>query len=1039
MLNTLIKFVLSQRLLVSMATLALSVAGVIAWRLLPIDAFPDVTNVQVMVLTEAPGLASVDVEQRVTFPVERSLQGLPKVRQIRSMSKAGFSQVIAVFEDDVDTYFARQLVFERLQYAKEELPPGVEPEMGPISTGLGEIYQYTLESPTRSPMELRTIQDWLISPQLRAIAGVNEVNSFGGFVKQYQVSVDPARLLKYNLTLSTILAGLERNNANAGGSFLTRDWEQAYVRGVGLFASMADIENVVLHAKDGTPVYLKDVADVAVGPQTRQGAVTQDGKGETVAGMVIMLRGANSKIVVDSVKKAIPAIQACLPKDVSIKPFYDRTSLIQACVKTVTDALLEGGIFVVLVLFLLLGNFTGAIIVALALPFTAFIAFVLMGWQGVTANLMSLGGLALALGMVVDASVVVTENIARHLSERAGENIPKRTVVYEAIAEVARPILFAILIIVVVLLPLFTLEQMEGKMFKPLALTMCFAMAGSLLVALTITPVLCSLFLKGHTTTRDNLCLRAIKAVYLPVLGAVMRFKWTTILAALTLFVATMFIVPRLGTEFLPQLDEGSLAINCVRLPSASLDGSVAVGTEMEKRLLKFPEVETVVTKTGRAEISEDPMGPEQNDLVIMLHPEKAWTTGRTKEQLIKAMQQELAVIPGVRLSFSQPIALRVNELISGVKSDLAVKVFGPDLTVLKPQADKIASALGGVRGAEDVKVEQISGAAQIEIVADRQAIARYKIDLADINELIETAVGGKVATTMVEGQMRFAVLVRYPEKDRCDIEALSRLLVPAPDGSRIPLSRLAAIRETESPAQVSREKGMRRVVVECNIRGRDMGSFVAETRRALQPIVGSLPAGYFLEYGGQFENQQRAMQRLTVVVPVSILLIFLMLFSALNSVRNAAMVLANLPFALVGGVLTMAALKINLSVSTAIGFIVLFGTAVGNGVLLVAFFSQLRQQGLSAEEAVRKGCELRLRPLTMTTLTSVLGLLPMIYATGSGSEIQRPLAAVILGGLASSLALTLLVLPAIYSLAESRRERKETPPEPMRTGRSAP
>ena len=1026
MLNNFIKFILTQRLMVIMAAAAVSVAGVIAWRMLPIDAFPDVTNVQVMVLSDAPGLASVDVEQRVTFPVEKSLQGLPKVRQVRSMSKAGFSQVIVVFEDDVDTYFARQLVFERLQAAKEQLPEGVEPEMGPISTGLGEIYQYTLESPTRSPMELRTIQDWLVSPQLRSIAGVNEVNSFGGFVKQYHVLVDPARLLKYKLTLDEVLEGLERSNANSGGSFLTKGWEQSYVRGVGLFETASDIEDVVLHAKDGTPVYLKDVAEVKIGPQTRQGAVSQDGKGETVAGMVIMLRGANSKIVVDSVKKAIPAVQASLPKDVTLKPFYDRTSLIQACIKTVSDALMQGGLFVVLVLFMFLGNFRGAVIVALALPFTAFITFILMGWQGVTANLMSLGGLALALGMVVDASIVVTENIARLLSERAGEKALKGTIVYEAIIEVARPIVFAILIIVVVLLPLFTLEQMEGKMFKPLATTMCFAMAGSLAAALTITPVLCSLFLKGQKTTRDNFSIRVIKAAYMPLLSLALRFRWVTLAVAVALFAATMLLVPRLGTEFLPQLDEGSLAINVVRLPSASLDGSVAVGTVMEQRLLKFPEVETVVTKTGRAEISEDPMGPEQNDLVIMLHPEKEWKTGRTKEELVDAIKADLAVIPGVRLSFSQPIALRVNELISGVKSDLAVKVFGPDLEVLKPQADKIASIMGGIRGAEDVKVEQISGAAQVEVIADRRAIARYKIDVADINELIETAVGGKVATTMIEGQMRFAVLVRFPEKDRNDIEALGRLLVPAPDGTRVPLARLAKIVETESPAQVSREKGMRRVVVECNIRGRDMGSFVAETQSSLQSLTQSLPTGYFIEYGGQFENQQRAMKRLGVVVPVSILLIFLMLFSALGSVRSAFLVIANLPFALVGGILTMVALKINLSVSTAIGFIVLFGTAVENGVMLVTFFNQLRQEGLSTAEAVRKGCEMRLRPLMMTTLTTLLGLLPMIYATGSGSEIQRPLAAVILGGLASSLALTLIVLPAIYHIVESRQERKE-------------
>jgi len=1023
-MNHLINFILTQRLLVIMGAVVLAVAGVLAWKALPIDAFPDVTNVQVMILADAPGLASVDVEQQVTFPVELSMQGLPKVRQIRSMSKSGFSQVIVVFEDDVDIYFARQLVFERLQAAREQLPKGVEPEMGPVSTGLGEIYQYTLASDRRSPMELRTMQDWLIAPQLRSIPGVNEVNSFGGFVKQYQVLVDPARLLKYRLTLQDVLDGLQKNNANAGGNFITQGWEQAYVRSEGMIQSIQDIEDVVLHAKDGTPIFVKDVADVKIGPQTRQGAVTQDGRGETVAGMAIMLRGANSQIVVDSVKKAIPNIQASLPKDVRISPFYDRTTLIQACIETVAKALRDGSFFVIIILFLLLGNFRGAVIVALSLPFTAFFTFIMMGWLNVTANLMSLGGLAIAIGMVVDASIVVAENIARHLTERAGSGTPRLMIIGEAVREVARPVVFAILIIIIVFLPLFTLEQMEGKMFKPLAMTMCFALMGSLLVALTIIPVLCSLFLRGHKTTRDNFSIRILKRLYLPVLALAIRFRWATVAVAVATLAATLALVPLLGTEFLPQLDEGAIAINCVRLPSASLEGSVAVGTAMEQRLLKFPEVKTIVTKTGRAEISEDPMGPEQNDLVIMLHPEREWKTGRTKESLVAAMKEELAVIPGVRLSFSQPIALRVNELISGVKSDLAVKLFGPDLEVLKPQADKIAAIIGGIPGAEDVKVEQISGAAQVRIVVDRKAIARYKINLADINSLIETAVGGQVATTVIEGQMRFAMLVRFPEKDRGDIAAIGRLLVPAPGGTLVPLGQLAKIEETEGPAQISREKGMRRVVVECNIRGRDMGSFVKEVQRSLQPLAKTLPTGYFLEYGGQFENQQRAMQRLGIVVPVSIALIFIMLFSGLGTIRSALMVFANLPFALVGGILAMVLLKINLSVSAAIGFIALFGTAVGNGVVLVAFFNQLRQEGLTTAEAVRKGCDLRFRPLLMTALAMLLGLVPMLFATGSGSEIQRPLAAVVLGGLVSSMFLTLVVLPAIYHLVESRRER---------------
>ncbi len=1025
-MKQLIKFILTQRLLVVMAFVVLTIAGILVWKALPIDAFPDVTNVQVMVLSDAPGLASVDVEQRVTFPVELSMQGLPKVRQIRSMSKAGLSQVIVVFEDDVDIYFARQLVFERLQAAREQLPAGVEPEMGPISTGLGEIYQYTMESDRRSTMELRTIQDWLIAPQLRTITGVNEVNSFGGFVKQYHVLVDPARLQKYNLTLQDVLGGLERNNANAGGNFIVTDWEQAYVRSVGMITSIEDIQDIVLLAKDGTPVFLKDVADVRIGPQTRQGAVTQDGRGETVAGMAIMLRGANSQLVVDSVKKAVPAIQASLPKDVHIKPFYDRTSLIQACIATVGNALKEGAFFVVLVLFVLLGNFRGALIVALSLPLTAFFTFIMMGWQGVSANLMSLGGLAIAIGMVVDASIVVAENIARHLTERRNSGTPRMLIIQEAVGEVARPVIFAILIIIIVFLPLFTLEQMEGKMFRPLALTMCFALLGSLLVALTIIPVLCSFFLHGHKTTRDNFSIRILKRLYEPVLALALRFRWATVGLAVAVLCATLALVPFLGTEFLPQLDEGAIAINVVRLPSASLDGSVAVGTAMEQRLSKFPEIKTIVTKTGRAEISEDPMGPEQNDLVIMLHPEKEWKTGRTKEALVAAMKEELAAIPGVRLSFSQPIALRVNELISGVKSDLAVKIFGPDLEMLKPQADRIAAIMGGIRGAEDVKVEQISGAPQVQIVVDRKAIARHKINVADINDLIETAVGGKVATTVIEGQMRFAVVARYPEKDRANIAALERLLVTSPDGTRVPLAQLARIQQVEGPAQISREKGMRRVVVECNIRGRDMGSFVAEVQQRVKSMAATLPTGYFLEYGGQFENQQRAMKRLGIVVPVSVGLIFLMLFSGLGTIRSALMVFANLPFALVGGILAMVLFKINLSVSAAIGFIALFGTAVGNGVVLVAFFNQLRREGLTTAEAVRKGCALRFRPLLMTALAMLLGLVPMLYATGSGSEIQRPLAAVVLGGLLSSMVLTLVVLPVIYHLVESWMERAE-------------
>jgi cobalt-zinc-cadmium resistance protein CzcA len=861
---------------------------------------------------------------------------------------------------------------------------------------------------------------------LRAIPGINEVNSFGGLVRQYHVLVDQNRLLKYGITLTDVLNAIERNNANAGGNFLVRGWEQAYVRSLGLIEGIEDIENIVLESKDGTPIFVRDVANVRIGPETRQGAVTRDAKGEAVAGMTIMLKDENSKRVVNAVKKAIPKIQAGLPKGVSIVPFYDRTALIQACIQTVGNALWQGGILVILVLFLFMGNLRAALIVAFSLPLTAFFAFILMGSQGVTANLMSLGGLAIALGMIVDASIVVCENIGRHLAEKTGSGLKRREIVSESVREVARPVIFSVLIIIAVFLPLFSLQEMEGKMFRPLALTMCFAMAGSLLVSLTIIPVLCSFFMHGRKEERSNLAIRAVKRLYLPALSLALRRPKTMVASACIMLALSLALIPFLGTEFLPALDEGAIAINVVRLPSASLDGSVAVGTEIERRLLaKFPEVETVVTKTGRAEISEDPMGPEQNDVVIMLHPKGKWKSRRSKPELVAAIQKELAAIPGLRMSFSQPIALRVNELISGIKSDLAIKLFGPDLEILRGNANRMAALMQEIPGAEDVKVEQVSGFPQVEIVVNRKAIARHKINIADINEIIETAVGGKIASRVVEEQKRFAILVRFPVELRRDIPELERLLVPSPEGARIPLGELATLREVEAPAQVSRERGMRRVVVECNIRGRDMGGFVAEVRKAIQPVVTTMPEGYFTDVGGQFENQQRAMRRLAIVVPIAIFLIFLMLFSAFNSMKNALLVLVNLPFALIGGILIIVLLKIPLSVSASIGFIALFGIAVGNGILLVSFFDQLRREGLSPEDAVRRGCELRLRPLMMTAITTLLGLLPLVWATGSGSEIQRPLAAVVLGGLASAMILTLIVLPALYYLVEVHMEAR--------------
>ena len=1019
-----IEFLLHQRVLVLALTGILIVAGAIAWTRLPIDAFPDVTNVQVMILTEAPGLSSVDVEQQVTYPIEQQMGGVPKVNQVRSLSKAGLSQVIVVFEDDTDIYFARQQVFERLQTAKESLPPFAEPELGPISTGLGEIFQYTLESDTLSPIELRTIQDFIVTPQLKPISGVNEVNSFGGFVKQYHVLVRPDALLKYDITLRDVVEAVEKNNANAAGGFIVRGWEQTYIRGLGLLTSAEDIEGIVLKAQNGSPVYVRDVADVVIGPQPRQGAVTRDGKGDAVAGMVIMLRGENSKDVVASVKEAIPKIQKSLPQGARINVFYDRTFLIEACIKTVVDALLEGGIFVILVLFLFLAELRTALIVVVSLPLTYLLTFPIMGGIGLTSNLMSLGGLAFSVGMVVDASIVITENIRRHFAEHRDPAL-RRQVTIQSVLEVAGPVTFSIMIIMVVLVPLFTLQGIEGKMFMPLALTMIICMFISLIVALTIVPVLSEIILKQSHEKQFRL-VRRFHEGYLNFLAAARRQKSVTLSISLITLIAAGLIATRIGTEFMPDLDEGAIAINAVRLPNASLDGSKDVGTFIEKRILAgFPEVTTVVSKTGRAEISEDPMGPEQTDIFIMLKPRKEWKTGRNKAELVEALQKELSVVPGLRLSFSQPIALRVNELISGVKSDLAVKVYGSDIKKLKDYADRIAGVLTGLRGAQDVRVEQVSGMEQVEITLNRQELARYGINVSDVNELIETAIAGKEATRVVDGQQRIATVVRFPDAERSDISSLERLILRGAAGERVPLSRVAKISTVEGPAQISREKSMRRVAAEANIRGRDLGGFVAEAKKSLAQIESELPPGYFLEFGGQFENQQRAMQRLSIVVPIALLLILFFLYLALGSLRDSLLVVLNLPFALVGGIIAVWVFRMNLSVSSAVAFIVLLGIAVQNGVVLVAFFRQLRAEGKSVDETVTTGCNLRFRPLLMTALVSFIGHFPMLYATGSGADIQKPLAVVVMGGLITSTLLTLIVLPTIYDWFETRADAR--------------
>jgi len=1036
MIDKIITFALQQRFLVLTFTLLLIGLGVYSAKKLPIDAFPDVTNIQVQIITEAEGMAPTEVEKLVSFPIEVTMTGIPKVTEVRSLSKIGLSVITVVFEDDMDTYFARQLVFERLQQARENLPPGVDAEMGPISTGLGEIYQYVVEGDGYSPMELRTVQDWIIRLILRTVPGVTDVNSFGGFVKQYHVLIDPGKLISYNLTLREVFEAVEKNNANAGGNFIEHNSEQYIVRGLGLVKSSEDLQNIIIASHDGTPIYVKNVADVTIGPEIRQGAVTKDGKGEVVAGITLMLKGASGREVVTNVKEKVQEIQKALPPGVTIKPFYDRTELVKRAIETVTKALKEGAIFIFLVLLLFLGNIRSALIVGAVLPLSVLFTFIMMGRFNLSANLMSLGGLAIGIGMLVDGAVVMVENVYRHLEENPEAKGNIIHTVLEAAKEVGRPIVFGISIIIVVFLPLFTLQGIEGKMFSPMAFTVSFALLGSLIFSLTVIPILCT-FLLGEGRSRftnislfnklgglfeslSNKIITSLKNLYIPILKKALGCRKLVVGGAVTALILSLSLFPFIGTEFLPQLNEGSIAIQAFRLPSISLTESLEVSRQIERALIKFPEVQTVVSKTGRAEIASDPMGVEISDILVNLKPQSDWKTAETNEELVEKMREELSLIPGVAYSFSQPIALRVDELISGVKAQIAIKLFGEDMDVLKNKAEEIREIVSKIKGVEDLNVERVSGLQYLQIEIDRSQIARYGINVSDIQEIVETAIGGKVATEVFEGQKRFGVFVRFPGYVRKDVNTVKNILVSAPDGARIPLEQLARVYLEEGPAQISRENGQRRIVIECNVAGRDIGGFVAEAQKKIAAQV-ELPPGYFITWGGQFENQQRAMARLYIVVPLVILLIFILLFSTFNSLKNALLIIMNIPFAVIGGILALFISGLYLSVSASVGFIALFGVAVLNGVVMVSYFNQLRREGTGLEEAILKGAELRLRPVLMTALVASLGLIPMFLATGPGSEIQKPLATVVIGGLISSTILTLIVLPTLYGWFEKK------------------
>jgi len=1021
MLDKILRFALQQRLLILMATAILIGSGLWAMKKLPVDAFPDVTNVQVQILTQAGGMAPTEVEKLITFPIETSMGGLPRLHEMRSLSKIGLSVVTIVFEDGVDIYFARQQVFEKLQQARDRLPRGIEPQMGPVTTGLGEIYQYILTSDIHDPRELRTIQDWLVRPILRTVPGVTDVNSFGGQVKQYQVLLDPGKLKSLNLTIHDVMEAVERNNATVGAGYIEHREEQYMVRGIGLARGVEDLNDIVVKSTGGTPIHLHDVGEVAIGNEPRQGVTTYDGKGETVAGIVMMLKGASSREVVDGVTSKIKTIEKALPEGVKLTPYYDRTDLVWKTIRTVTTNLIEGGLLVIAVLFYFLGNVRGAVIVALTIPLSMLFSFLGMHWLGLSANLMTLG--AIDFGMIVDGSVVMVENTVRHLSERK-EGESTRHVIYTSALEVARPILFGVLIITIVYLPIVTLTDMEGKMFSPMAFTVGFALLGSLILTMTLVPTLCSFMFKGKVVEKDPWLLVRIRENYLPLLRQSLANPKKTLIVTGAALAGSLLLIPFLGSEFLPTLDEGSITVQSFRLPSVSVTDTVRTSAAVEKVIKSFPEVESVVSRAGRAEIASDPMGIDISDIFVSLKPRGEWTTAKTKDELVDMMRERLENVPGMTFSFSQPIALRVDELVSGVKSQIAIKLNGEDMDILKAKGNEIAEVIRKIEGAADVQVEKVTGLAYLQVEIDRTAIARYGINVADINEVLELASGGKAVSELFEGQKRFAVALRFPAELSDNPEKFGELLISAPSGARIPLKQLAQVKTEEGPAQISRENGSRRIVVECNVTGRDIGSFVASAQKALDAGV-KLPAGYYLDWGGQFENQQRAMARLAVILPLCLALIFVLLFSAFHSVRQAFLIILNIPFALIGGVVALFLRGLPLSVSGAIGFIALFGVAVLNGIVMVSYFNKLREEGQSLDEAITNGATIRLRPVLMTALVASLGFIPMALSHGTGAEVQRPLATVVIGGLITSTLLTLVVLPALYRWWEQRAEQK--------------
>jgi cobalt-zinc-cadmium resistance protein CzcA len=1020
MIERVIGFGLRNRLLIAVVAVLVMAGGYYTYTRLPVDAFPDVSPNLVQIFTVTEGLAPEEIEKFVTYPVEASMTGLPGVERIRSVSNFGLSVVNVYFKDNMDIYFARQLVNERLQEARDQIPEGFgEPEMGPISTGMGLVLFYYLEDTTGqySLEELRTMQDWLVKFHLQTVPGVTEVLGIGGFEKQFHVVVHPEELLRFDITLGELIERVTANNLNVGAQFIEKNAEEFVVRSVGLATNMEDLRSIVIKTDDGRPIYLDDLADIAIGGAIRRGVQTRNGTEEVVAGMVIKLFGTNSSTVIADVEDKLEDINRILPEGVRIVPYYEQKSLVAAAVKTVTNALIQGIALVALVLLVFMGGLRPSIVVAISIPFSVLFAFLLMGRLGISANLMSLGGLAIAIGMMVDGTIVMVENVDRMLRQ-ARPTDSRLHIIDRACREVGRPIIFAITIIIVVFLPLFTLQGVEGKTFRPLAYAVSLAMLGSLVFALTLAPPLAHVMMrrpKGAGEGKSEAwVVRTLLTVYQPIVRFFVRRRLAAVGLAGILLVVGAFIFPRLGSEFTPKLREGTIVVRLTMAPSISLKESTRTTLIVERRLMKIPEVRQVVSRIGRGEVGAHTDPINSAEMYVILAPKSEWRTAKDQEGIEEVIREELGDVPGVLVNLTQPIEMTVDELLEGVRAELAIKLFGEDLDVLKETADDVAAVIRTVRGAADVQVDQVSGTPQLLIRVDRQAIARYGVNVADVQHVARAAIGGDVAGQIFEGIRRFDILVRYEPEARSDADAVRHLLITTPDGARVPLDELATVEEIVGPRQITRENNQRFITIQCNVVDRDIGTFVEEAQAAIDDRT-DLPAGYLVTWGGQFRLQQEANKRLSVVVPVTLLGIFLLLFSSFQSLRNALLILLNIPLALVGGIAALALTGQNLSVPASVGFIALFGIALENGMVLVTYLNQLLGEGMDLDEASVHGACLRLRPVLMTAATTALGLIPLLLATGTGSEVQRPLATVVIGGLVTSTLLTLVVIPALY------------------------